>query len=58
MVRFKNAAREQREIPSFLPENGYEVLPEWNSWVAGKGKRFAKKRQVMRRGGQVSQGEV
>ena len=53
MVQFKKAVRTERKIPKFLPENGYEVLPEWNSWVAGKGKRFARKGEVMRRGGQV-----
>lgn len=54
MVVFKRAARAGTEVPTFAPEKGYKKLPEWDSWVADKGRRTVLKREVVLRGGQVS----
>ncbi|CAM9599517.1 unnamed protein product [Scytosiphon promiscuus] len=53
MVLFKKAVREERETPTFLPEAGYRSLPEWDMWVASKGRHLALKRRVMHTGSQI-----
>lgn len=53
MSLYKKAVREEREPPVFLPENGYTVLPEWDAWVANKGRHLELKRKVIHIGGQV-----
>lgn len=53
MTLYKKAVREEREPPTFLPENGYASLPEWDAWVANKGRHLEMKRKVIHIGGQV-----
>eukprot|EP00903_Cladosiphon_okamuranus_P014275 g13258.t1 len=53
MVLYKKAVREGREPPTFLPENGYASLPEWDAWVANKGRHLEMKRRVIHIGGQI-----
>ena len=53
MTLFKKAVREERQTPTFLPEDGYRALPEWDAWVAAKGRHLELKRRVVHIGGQV-----
>lgn len=53
MVAYKKAVRQEKEPPTFLAEDGYTPLPEWDAWVANKGRHLALKRTVMHIGGQV-----
>lgn len=53
MTLYKKAVREERVPPTFLPENGYTSLPEWEAWVANKGRHLELKRKVFHIGGQV-----
>eukprot|EP00752_Nemacystus_decipiens_P009941 g8865.t1 len=53
MTRYKKAVREEREPPTFLPEDGYTSLPEWDAWVANKGRHLELKRNVIHIGGQI-----
>lgn len=53
MTQFKKAVQEERQTPTFSPEDGYKVLPEWDAWVAAKGRHLELKRRVVHIGGQV-----
>lgn len=53
MAAYKKAVRQEKEPPTFLPEDGYKQLPEWDTWVVNKGRHLAMKRTVMHIGGQV-----
>lgn len=57
MTLYKKAVREEREPPTFLPEDGYTSLPEWDAWVANKGRHLELKRRVIHIGGQVRRGK-
>lgn len=50
---YKKAVRQEREPPTFLPEDGYNSLPEWDAWVSNKGRHLELKRKVIHIGGQV-----